>query len=59
MWPTLKANWILWPLASTINFRFIPVQHQLNYTLIVSLGWAVYLSQLGAAQKAKEQQKSA
>jgi len=54
MWPTLVANWVLWPAASAINFRFIPIHHQLNYTLFVSLFWSTYLSRLTAAQKASE-----
>ena len=27
-----------------INFRLVPVVHQLNFVLVVSLGWATYLS---------------
>lgn len=70
LWPTLKANYILWPAAQVrkictesgailranlsqppnplllqiINFKFVPLQHQLNFVLVVSLGWAAYLS---------------
>ena len=37
------------------NFKLVPVAHQLNVVLIVSLGWASYLSWAGG-QKAKKQQ---
>ncbi|XP_003384042.1 PREDICTED: protein SYM1-like [Amphimedon queenslandica] len=47
IWPTMKANWCLWPIAQLINFKLIPVAHQLNFVLIVSLGWASYLSFAG------------
>lgn len=51
IWPILKANWMLWPLAQLINFKLIPLAHQLNFVLLVSLGWASYLSWLGARLK--------
>jgi protein Mpv17 len=44
LWPVLKANWCIWPLVQIINFKFVPVVHQLNFVLLVSLGWATYLS---------------
>ena len=25
-WPTLKTNWMYWPLAAAINFTFVPTQ---------------------------------
>lgn len=65
LWSTMKANWCLWPVAQvtirhdhmtvtcflqSINFKFIPVAHQLNFVLIVSLGWASYLSWAGGKQ---------
>ena len=35
----------LLPLSiQLINFRLVPVVHQLNFVLVVSLGWATYLS---------------
>jgi len=51
LWPTLKANWILWPAAQIVNFAFIPVPHQLNFVLMVSLLWAAYLSIAGGQSK--------
>ena len=31
-------------LLQIVNFKFVPVVHQLNFVLLVSLGWATYLS---------------
>ena len=36
-----------------INFMLIPVAHQLNFVLIVSLGWASYLSWAGGQMEKK------
>ncbi|XP_062511602.1 uncharacterized protein LOC134187485 [Corticium candelabrum] len=52
--PTMKANYMLWPAVQIINFKFVPVAHQLNLILIVSLGWAAFLSRLSAADDANE-----
>ena len=27
--PTLKANWIVWPMVQIVNFRFMPLQFQI------------------------------
>lgn len=54
IWPTMKANWTLWPIAQIINFKLIPVAHQLNFVLIVSLGWASYLSWAGGQLQKKQ-----
>ena len=40
----------------TINFKFIPVAHQLNFVLIVSLGWATFLSLFNAKRDAQKKE---
>jgi len=50
-WPSLKANWALWPLAQIINFKFIPIRHQINFGMTISLGWSAYLSFLANPPK--------
>jgi len=35
--PTLKANYMIWPLVQILNFRVIPLQFQLVSTLNLSL----------------------
>lgn len=47
-WPTLKACWIIWPIVMVVNFKLIPVAHQLNFCLAVSLVWATILSVIRA-----------
>ncbi|CAH3152692.1 unnamed protein product, partial [Porites lobata] len=49
-WPTLKACWMIWPAVTIVNFRFIPVAHQLNFCLAVSLVWATILSVIRASE---------
>ncbi|KAM7432625.1 hypothetical protein ABFA07_016985 [Porites harrisoni] len=49
-WPTLKACWMIWPAVMIVNFRFIPVAHQLNFCLAVSLVWATILSVIRASE---------
>ena len=44
LWPTMKAQWALWVPAQVINFRFVPVRHQLNFVLTLSLVWTTFLS---------------
>ena len=44
LWDTLKAQWAFWIPAQLINFRFVPVRHQLNFVLVVSLAWTTFLS---------------
>lgn len=47
-WPTLKACWMIWPIVMVVNFKLIPVAHQLNFCLAVSLVWATILSVIRA-----------
>lgn len=42
--PTLIAGWKLWPLAHFINFAFIPNQHRILYTNVVSVAGTYILS---------------
>lgn len=43
-WPTMRAQWALWIPAQLVNFRYMPVRHQLNFVLAVSLVWTTFLS---------------
>ncbi|KAL9969087.1 hypothetical protein ACROYT_G021254 [Oculina patagonica] len=47
-WPTLKACWMIWPMVMVVNFKFVPIAHQLNFCLAVSLVWATILSVIRA-----------
>lgn len=44
LWTTLLAQWALWVPVQVLNFRFVPVRHQLGVVLIVSLVWTTFLS---------------
>ncbi|KND00844.1 uncharacterized protein SPPG_03948 [Spizellomyces punctatus DAOM BR117] len=44
LWPTLKANWAVWPAALAINFRFVPLKCRVLVVNILGLGWGTYLS---------------
>jgi len=44
LWDTLKAQWAFWIPAQLVNFKYVPVRHQLNFVLVVSLAWTTFLS---------------
>lgn len=50
--PTVTTSDIV--LRQACNFLLLPVAHQLNFVLIVSLGWAAYLSWAGGQTGKKE-----
>jgi len=50
LWPTIKANWTVWPIASFINFRFVPPSQRVLYTSCITLFWNSYLSYVGNRQ---------
>eukprot|EP00878_Enallax_costatus_P000094 GHUV01000127.1.p1 GENE.GHUV01000127.1~~GHUV01000127.1.p1 ORF type:complete len:283 (+),score=59.60 GHUV01000127.1:249-1097(+) len=42
--PTLAANYMIWPLAHVINFRFIPSEYRILYNNVVCIAWLTGLS---------------
>jgi len=44
LWETQKAQWIFWIPIQLLNFRFVPVRHQLNVVLLTSVVWTALLS---------------
>jgi len=40
----LLKNYTIWPMATIINFRFVPTQYQVVWTSAISYAWSVYLS---------------
>lgn len=44
LWPTMLAQWSFWIPVQYLNFRFIPVRHQLNVVLTTSVVWTAFLS---------------
>ena len=49
LWPTLKVNWVVWPVLQTINMAVVPLQYRLLYVNFCSLFWSAYLSNMAAA----------
>lgn len=44
LWPSMKANWMLWPAAQVINFACIPRSFQVVYVNCIALVWCVILA---------------
>jgi len=44
LWDTQTAQWAFWIPVQLVNFRFVPVRHQLNVVLVVSVVWTALLS---------------
>jgi len=42
--PTLQANWMVWPAANFINFKFIPSSYRILYVASLGVAWNAYLS---------------
>lgn len=52
LWPTMLAQWSFWIPVQYLNFRFIPVRHQLNVVLTTSVAWTAFLSWTFPPEKA-------
>ena len=37
LWPTVKANWMLWPAANWIAFRFLKADWRILYANIIGV----------------------
>ena len=44
LWPTMLANWRLWPAANAVNFAFVPLKFQVLFSNLIAVIWNVYLS---------------
>ena len=54
LWPTMKVNWMVWPPAHIINFRFIPQAHRILYVNSIQIWYNAFLSSTQAAPKTVE-----
>lgn len=55
----LMANWQVWPLVQTINFRFMPLRYRVPFTGAIGIAWQVFLSILNASRnKMQTKEKS-
>eukprot|EP00756_Hemistasia_phaeocysticola_P001819 Hpha_TRINITY_DN11262_c0_g1::TRINITY_DN11262_c0_g1_i1::g.167658::m.167658/K13348/MPV17; protein Mpv17 len=44
LWPTLLANWAVWPFLQYCNFRYIPLDYRVLFTSSCGVVWNIYLS---------------
>lgn len=51
---TLIAGWKLWPAAHMVNFLFIPPQHRVLYTNVISVAGTYVLSKAASGEQASE-----
>jgi protein Mpv17 len=51
LFPTLKVNWVVWPIAHTVTFGVIPLEFRVLFVSAIAIFWACFLS-LTAARSA-------
>eukprot|EP01012_Entosiphon_sulcatum_P015959 TRINITY_DN20930_c0_g1_i1.p1 TRINITY_DN20930_c0_g1~~TRINITY_DN20930_c0_g1_i1.p1 ORF type:complete len:177 (+),score=37.06 TRINITY_DN20930_c0_g1_i1:40-570(+) len=44
LWPTLKINWLVWPVIQTFNFGMVPLEYRVLVGNFCSIFWAAFLS---------------
>ena len=44
LWPTLKVNWVVWPVLQAVNLSVVPLPYRILYINFCSLFWSAYLS---------------
>jgi protein Mpv17 len=44
LWPTLKVNWVVWPVLQAVNLSVVPLPFRILYINFCSLFWSAYLS---------------
>eukprot|EP00871_Galdieria_phlegrea_P000063 jgi/Galph1/1057/GphlegSOOS_G5804.1 len=54
LWPTMKVNWGVWPLAHVINFRFVPPSQRILYINSIQIGYNTFLSTMAASARKNE-----
>ena len=48
LWPTLKVNWVVWPVLQAVNLSVVPAPYRILYINFASLFWSAYLSSQAA-----------
>ncbi|KAJ1798023.1 hypothetical protein LPJ59_002769 [Coemansia sp. RSA 2399] len=43
-WPTLAANYAVWPAVQAVNFGIVPTIYRVPFSSIVSIFWNAYIS---------------
>lgn len=44
--PTLKLNYLIWPIANFVNFKFVPIDLRILYISTVGLFWGAILARM-------------
>lgn len=44
LWPTLLVDLTFWPGAMWLNFKYVPVKHQLLFVNLCVCGWSCFMS---------------
>lgn len=44
IWETLELNWMIWPIASTISFWYIPINFRVLFSNFIGFFWNIILS---------------
>lgn len=60
-WPSMKANWMLWPAAQAINFSVVPKTWQILYVNSVGFVWNIiltYIAHSDMASESKEEERA-
>ncbi|KAJ1822374.1 hypothetical protein LPJ56_000821 [Coemansia sp. RSA 2599] len=52
-WPTLTANYAVWPAVQAINFGFVPVLYRVPFSSAVSIFWNAFISWANAQSASK------
>lgn len=54
LWPTLKVNWVVWPVLQGINLALVPLPYRILFVNVASLFWSAFLSNMASAKPAGE-----
>ncbi|KAF9901331.1 hypothetical protein EC991_006258 [Linnemannia zychae] len=54
--PTLKANYLVWPMVQLVNFSVMPLQLRLPFVSVVGIAWNAYLSLMNTRGQQIEKQ---
>jgi len=53
LWPTQLTSWKVWPIASWVNFNFIPPELRVLFVNLVGFFWVIILSSIANRDKKK------